>query len=103
MSFPSPPPSPSVMASLRALPIPACVATLLVQVDEACALWIANCLVAELGPDFQTHQLRSYRPKLICVSMGRITSRSTSRFFCASCPAPSMCTTRGKLMFGESW
>jgi hypothetical protein len=64
MSFPSPPLPPSVMASLRALPIPSCVAMLLFQVDEACALWIANCLVAELGPDFQTHQLRSYRPKL---------------------------------------
>jgi hypothetical protein len=52
------------MPSLRALPIPPFVATLLFQNDEACSLWIANCLVAELGADFQTHQLRSYRPRL---------------------------------------
>jgi hypothetical protein len=64
MSFPDPPPLPSIMASLRELPIPPCVAMLLFQNDEACALWIANCLVAELGANFQTHQLRSYRPRL---------------------------------------
>ena len=64
MSFPDPPPQPSVVASLRALPIQPCVAMMLLQIDEACALWIANCLVAELGADFQIHQLRSYRPKL---------------------------------------
>ena len=64
MPFPDPPPQPSAVASLRALPIPPCVAMLLLQIDEACALWIANCLVAELGADFQIHQLLSYRPRL---------------------------------------
>ena len=59
MPLPGPPPLPSVVASLRRLPIPACVAALLVQVDETCACWIAEGLLAELGPDFRPPQLHT--------------------------------------------
>ncbi len=34
------------------------------QVDETCAYWIVEGLLSELGPDFQPHQLHTYRPKL---------------------------------------